>query len=116
MTTTRRQEASGNSVPAFLGGIAGFDGYDIATSAIATYGVGEDLFPGGCIMALSEDEEDAFYIFGTATITATACSIEVASTADCAMHAHGTPRSEEHTSELQSLMRISYAVFCLQNT
>src|SRR3546814_2048299 len=26
----------------------------------------------------------------------------------------GIPRSEEHTSELQSLMRISYAVFCLQ--
>src|SRR3546814_5477155 len=25
-----------------------------------------------------------------------------------------TLRSEEHTSELQSLMRISYAVFCLQ--
>src|SRR3546814_2491290 len=25
---------------------------------------------------------------------------------------HGGPRSEEHTSELQSLMRISYAVFC----
>src|SRR3546814_3551428 len=27
---------------------------------------------------------------------------------------HRTPRSEEHTSELQSLMRISYAVFCLK--
>src|SRR3546814_3925970 len=26
----------------------------------------------------------------------------------------GTHRSEEHTSELQSLMRISYAVFCLK--
>src|SRR3546814_1138172 len=26
----------------------------------------------------------------------------------------GTIRSEEHTSELQSLMRISYAVFCLK--
>src|SRR3546814_4246154 len=26
------------------------------------------------------------------------------------------PRSEEHTSELQSLMRISYAVFCLEKT
>src|SRR3546814_3345265 len=26
----------------------------------------------------------------------------------------GIVRSEEHTSELQSLMRISYAVFCLQ--
>src|SRR3546814_9523502 len=27
-----------------------------------------------------------------------------------------TYRSEEHTSELQSLMRISYAVFCLKKT
>src|SRR3546814_2285239 len=26
----------------------------------------------------------------------------------------GSVRSEEHTSELQSLMRISYAVFCLK--
>src|SRR3546814_3991931 len=26
----------------------------------------------------------------------------------------GSTRSEEHTSELQSLMRISYAVFCLK--
>src|SRR3546814_10008108 len=29
-------------------------------------------------------------------------------------HAMGAIRSEEHTSELQSLMRISYAVFCLK--
>src|SRR3546814_2728327 len=33
-------------------------------------------------------------------------------------HPHPSPplegRSEEHTSELQSLMRISYAVFCLK--
>src|SRR3546814_1037337 len=34
-------------------------------------------------------------------------SFEVAS-------AQAAPRSEEHTSELQSLMRISYAVFCLK--
>src|SRR3546814_3967431 len=27
---------------------------------------------------------------------------------------NSNPRSEEHTSELQSLMRISYAVFCLK--
>src|SRR3546814_1178517 len=41
------------------------------------------------------------------------------------LHVHGLPtpsrhytrsRSEEHTSELQSLMRISYAVFCLKKT
>src|SRR3546814_4599852 len=32
-----------------------------------------------------------------------------------ALVACGIDRSEEHTSELQSLMRISYAVFCLNN-
>src|SRR3546814_5386055 len=31
-----------------------------------------------------------------------------------AMLLFGISRSEEHTSELQSLMRISYAVFCLK--
>src|SRR3546814_2087698 len=30
------------------------------------------------------------------------------------LHQKGMPRSEEHTSELQSLMRTSYAVFCLK--
>src|SRR3546814_3124997 len=35
-------------------------------------------------------------------------------TADGAFVAIGHKRSEEHTSELQSLMRISYAVFCLK--
>src|SRR3546814_3494082 len=33
---------------------------------------------------------------------------------DPAARAAGGGRSEEHTSELQSLMRISYAVFCLK--
>src|SRR3546814_4697087 len=45
--------------------------------------------------------------------------IEIASdngTIDAMVEADETirPRSEEHTSELQSLMRISYAVFCLK--
>src|SRR3546814_5823822 len=31
-----------------------------------------------------------------------------------AAHSPGVERSEEHTSELQSLMRNSYAVFCLK--
>src|SRR3546814_6173870 len=37
---------------------------------------------------------------------------------DAMLAAYGTEhgRSEEHTSELQSLMRISYAVFCLIKT
>src|SRR3546814_1177221 len=37
-----------------------------------------------------------------------------ASAAATAQAASPAPRSEEHTSELQSLMRISYAVFCLK--
>src|SRR3546814_16027543 len=36
------------------------------------------------------------------------CTAASATTSTC------TARSEEHTSELQSLMRISYAVFCLK--
>src|SRR3546814_8086164 len=32
----------------------------------------------------------------------------------CHHRSHAPARSEEHTSELQSLMRISYAVFCLK--
>src|SRR3546814_5568435 len=35
-------------------------------------------------------------------------------TGDIAFRLHHEGRSEEHTSELQSLMRISYAVFCLK--
>src|SRR3546814_10574293 len=33
---------------------------------------------------------------------------------DYARNDSRSPRSEEHTSELQSLMRISYAAFCLK--
>src|SRR3546814_2942925 len=33
---------------------------------------------------------------------------------DLREYTHRPDRSEEHTSELQSLMRISYAVFCLK--
>src|SRR3546814_6037274 len=37
----------------------------------------------------------------------------IAQTTGCGGRQPLRPRSEEHTSELQSLMRISYAVFCL---
>src|SRR3546814_1583464 len=49
------------------------------------------------------------------TSTPTACISTHTVRGDAVEHeepAHG--RSEEHTSELQSLMRISYAVFCLK--
>src|SRR3546814_1706505 len=34
--------------------------------------------------------------------------------ANCVLRPASSSRSEEHTSELQSLMRISYAVFCVK--
>src|SRR3546814_5968999 len=37
-----------------------------------------------------------------------------AAVAEALVEKAGPDRSEEHTSELQSLMRISYAVFCLK--
>src|SRR3546814_4615181 len=44
-------------------------------------------------------------------------SVTSSTSGGCGGPGHGgrrTTRSEEHTSELQSLMRISYAVFCLK--
>src|SRR3546814_5993285 len=46
--------------------------------------------------------------------TAGAYSFAMASTYNSRPLAPEVMRSEEHTSDLQSLMRISYAVFCLQ--
>src|SRR3546814_3190891 len=42
------------------------------------------------------------------------CAASSRAASDCDRSSHGQYRSEEHTSELQSLMRISYAVFCLK--
>src|SRR3546814_3307103 len=56
----------------------------------------------GCILAAG----GAFAVlFGTAWLLEKVMPTSIAST---------IARSEEHTSELQSLMRISYAVFCLK--
>src|SRR3546814_6652160 len=61
--------------------------------------------------------------FAQAIHDADACRISVASYVELSMvierqlgpeGMRQTERSEEHTSELQSLMRISYAVFCLK--
>src|SRR3546814_1378984 len=47
-----------------------------------------------CVMAFGDDEGAIGYLIGEEN--------------------RGLNRSEEHTSDLQSLMRISYAVFCLK--
>src|SRR3546814_5334326 len=53
---------------------------------------------------------------GPAVIESYDCTIVVPPRCSAQADATGTIviRSEEHTSELQSLMRISYAVFCLK--
>src|SRR3546814_10185157 len=57
--------------------------------------------------ALLLGHKDAQYLgFDPAAITRAAVILAALSV--------GASRSEEHTSELQSLMRISYAVFCLK--
>src|SRR3546814_1075927 len=55
--------------------------------------------------------------FGTAEVVATdadATSFILALDRNATPESYQAQRSEEHTSELQSLMRISYAVFCLK--
>src|SRR3546814_5358279 len=52
---------------------------------------------------------------GVVTLTLEAGSTSAGNIVDLdGLNPGGSGRSEEHTSELQSLMRISYAVFCLQ--
>src|SRR3546814_4378044 len=46
--------------------------------------------------------------------TALAVASEMICEISCTIQQGTSMRSEEHTSELQSLMRISYAVFCLK--
>src|SRR3546814_4598234 len=50
----------------------------------------------------------------TPDVSAASASRLLAVRSSCRGLRHSSTRSEEHTSELQSLMRISYAVFCLQ--
>src|SRR3546814_9180534 len=67
---------------------------NIVKNAVEATEARDDEADGNVVMRLSEDAEHD-------NVT-----IEVAD--------DGVGRSEEHTSELQSLMRISYAVFCLK--
>src|SRR3546814_8677168 len=84
-------------------------------------------YPVGIVGKLGWHTADTACPIGPGTFDAVCASADVAVTAaqmvldgDDAVYAlcrppgHHAYRSEEHTSELQSLMRISYAVFCLK--
>src|SRR3546814_5276686 len=51
----------------------------------------------------------------SAIFFSSSCGMNSEPSSPKAGNANRKKRSEEHTSELQSLMRISYAVFCLKN-
>src|SRR3546814_5999501 len=53
-------------------------------------------------------------MFGRMLAANPAFNVEAATQVAHAITVHRAERSEEHTSELQSLMRTSYAVFCLK--
>src|SRR3546814_10056100 len=66
-------------------------------------------------MALERREEVRDALGGSAAVWAQEAVLWAAVVPDRGgVEQSGDARSEEHTSELQSLMRISYAVFCLQ--
>src|SRR3546814_10246314 len=64
------------------------------------------------------DENDRIWspmpLFHIAALLAALAALEVGGSFYGQPHFEPGSRSEEHTSELQSLMRISYAVFCLK--
>src|SRR3546814_2675881 len=89
--------------PTMNGGDMPTDGPDIEVSVRQTFGIDSDLQ----VPAFSRSSDyvpqvDETYRFDRDTTLAILAGF-----------AHNR-RSEEHTSELQSLMRISYAVFCLK--
>src|SRR3546814_6989975 len=69
------------------------------------------LTDGAAAMLVCSDEMTGRFPGPDVRIAATAIRSGLPSRGDAE---HVITRSEEHTSELQSLMRISYAVFCLK--
>src|SRR3546814_10258304 len=109
-----------------------FDGslqqaYGLASVSKEPTGVAFDPATGR--LYVSDDDKSMIYVVDQAAPTVKIAEFSTSTfgsnrTSDIAMGPDGTLfildqgtrtiRSEEHTSELQSLMRISYAVFCLK--
>src|SRR3546814_1877721 len=92
-----------------LGGVAGA----VLLAAVGGFSVARcTADPAADTQSGEKAEEDAEAHADSLPMTADA--IRAADIAVEAVRAGGLGRSEEHTSELQSLMRSSYAVFCLK--
>src|SRR3546814_2461118 len=98
-------------------------GYDpkLATAVVAASGTLGSLIPPSVLMViygwLTQQSIGKLLLAGLVPGLLTAAVYTLLIITRCALNPRLAPkRSEEHTSELQSLMRISYAVFCLKNT
>src|SRR3546814_2130230 len=77
---------------------------------------GPQITPSKAFMPVAQKLDEALKKKDTAALQAAIAEGQAAATTNDDKYYLGfyTLRSEEHTSELQSLMRISYAVFCLK--
>src|SRR3546814_10374222 len=78
-----------------------------------------DIDPQGSLSDWWNERDTDYPAFAQTTVARLAADLEVLRQQGFKLAMIDTPpaitmRSEEHTSELQSLMRISYAVFCLK--
>src|SRR3546814_6566867 len=86
----------------------------IVLASVAAFWAGE--FANSFVMARMKIWTNGKYLW-TRTIGSTVVGQGFDSLIFYPLDFYGAPgRSSEHTSELQSLMRISYAVFCLKKT
>src|SRR3546814_2700429 len=92
---------------------AGFNAWPVLPWALLqTWGTAARRHPVGGLGSIGEMLIEHNHGFGQGRGSNSECSFNQAHLPhDTWLQA---PRSEEHTSELQSLMRISYAVFCLK--
>src|SRR3546814_9668871 len=72
------------------------------------------IFPAFARPGIDQPHVDAFSLRAQEPEIVDMRRVESANQQDAVVKAFRRLRSEEHTSELQSLMRISYAVFCLK--
>src|SRR3546814_9536685 len=92
---------------------AGPAGRNLASSLnIAAFNLGNAL--GAWVGGVTIEHGPGLAALPLVAAIITALGIVVALSSLRLDHAARAARSEEHTSELQSLMRISYAVFCLK--
>src|SRR3546814_6513519 len=77
-------------------------------------GIGAKCFGGGFDRLLLTRREGAQRVLDAVTKLAGDIFGDIDRILGDEINAHAFGRSEEHTSELKSLMRISYAVFCLK--